>query len=391
MLRGKKWAATITAAGAALLLIVAASPASAQGSWTITSAPPTGQNGELAAVAAVSDTDAWAVGSTGAEENTTGAHVLIDNWNGTDWTQSATPATPENTAYLTGVSASSTTDAWAVGHTSAGRADFEPLAMHWNGSSWAVASTGLAGAGLLSGVADISPTDAYTFGDAPGGLTAEVAQWNGTTWSPVTVPVPTETNLPYAFTGISAAGPDDVWVLGHGSVLLSSTSERFEDFSLHFNGTSWSSALMPVSSSAADVYNFDAVKANSPTDVWAVGGIGDGIGAQQTTLIEHWNGTAWSVVPSPSPGLADSLSAVTTSNASNDVWAVGTTAPTGTDVDQPLILNWNGTAWSAVTTPAISGDASLSGVSTNPGAAIVWAVGQTGVCCTENPLILQNG
>jgi hypothetical protein len=82
---------------------------------------------------------------------------------------------------------------------------------------------------------------------------------------------------------------------------------------------------------------------------------------------------------------------VTTSNASNDVWAVGSTAPAGTDVDQPLILNWNGTAWSAVTSPAISGDASLSGVSTNPGASIVWAVGTTGVCCTENPLVLQNG
>jgi hypothetical protein len=112
VLQGKAWAATISAAGMALLLMLAASPASAQGTWTITSAPPTGENGELAGVAAVSDTDAWAVGSTSAEENTTGAHVLIDNWNGSDWTQSATPATPENTAYLTTVSASSTTDAW---------------------------------------------------------------------------------------------------------------------------------------------------------------------------------------------------------------------------------------------------------------------------------------
>jgi hypothetical protein len=391
MLHGKAWAATMTAAGTALLLALTASPASAQGSWTITAAPPTGQNGELAGVAAVSDTDAWAVGSTGAELNTTGAHVLIDNWNGTHWTQSSAPATPGNTGYLADVSASSATDAWAVGHTSEGRDGFEPLALHWNGTSWAVSSTGLSASSLLYGVADISPTDAYAFGDAAGDASGYVAQWNGTTWSRVTVPIPTETNLPYEFDAIAADGQDDVWVLGYGYVLTSSTSEKFDVFSLHFNGTSWSAVLMPESNSAADVYNFDALHVNSPTDVWAVGGIGDGIGIQGTTLIEHWNGTAWSVVPSPSPGSGDGLSGVTTSNASDDVWAVGSYVPSGSDLYQPLILNWNGTAWSTVTSPAISSDSSLSDVSTNPGASIVWAVGTTGVCCTENPLILQNG
>jgi hypothetical protein len=43
------------------------------------------------------------------------------------------------------------------------------------------------------------------------------------------------------------------------------------------------------------VGEFDAVAAVSANDVWAVG---DGIG----TLIEHWNGTLWSLVKSPAPG-----------------------------------------------------------------------------------------
>jgi hypothetical protein len=83
---------------------------------------------------------------------------------------------------------------------------------------------------------------------------------------------------------------------------------------------------------------------NSPTDVWAVGdqGVTD---SSSSTLIEHWNGTAWSIVPSPSPGSDSDLTGVTTSNAANDVWAVGYYDPTGTAQGQTLTLNWNGTTW----------------------------------------------
>jgi len=49
------------AVGAALIL--SASPALAAGGWTIVSIPPTGQNANLQGVSATSDTDAWAVGN----------------------------------------------------------------------------------------------------------------------------------------------------------------------------------------------------------------------------------------------------------------------------------------------------------------------------------------
>src|SRR5262249_29695149 len=44
-----------------------------------------------------------------------GAKALIDDWNGTAWSQVATPVTPGNTALLFGVSAGTATDGWAVG------------------------------------------------------------------------------------------------------------------------------------------------------------------------------------------------------------------------------------------------------------------------------------
>jgi hypothetical protein len=47
----------------------------------------------------------------------------------------ATQATPQSTANLAAVSASSPTDAWAIGRDQTNRSNFQPLAMHWNGTS----------------------------------------------------------------------------------------------------------------------------------------------------------------------------------------------------------------------------------------------------------------
>jgi hypothetical protein len=287
MLHIRSWATIIAAAGTAVLLAVG--PASAQ-SWTIVSAPPTGENGELAAVSAVSDTDAWAVGSTNAEENSVGAKALIDNWNGTAWTQAATPTTPGNTAYLTAVSASSTADAWAVGRTQDNREDFAPLGLHWNGSAWSVSSsfaTALAGQ-IADGVADISSTDAYAIGGGLGSAdTGLVAQWNGSTWSQVTVPRPSGAGPTSTLNAISANGPDDVWIAG--TYELSSTDLRSETYSLHWNGSSWSVVPMPLnpSSNIDAYYQINSIQVNSPTDVWAVGLSSVVDSTTATTLIEH--------------------------------------------------------------------------------------------------------
>jgi hypothetical protein len=154
----------VAAAGAAVVL--GAGSAFAVGGWTIVAAPPTGQNATFTGVATVSDSDAWAVGyRSGAAFTNVGAKVLIDNWNGTAWSQVAVPATPGNTALLLGVSASSATDAWAVGRTQLNKSDFEPVALHWNGTAWSVSPGFATAISIISGasavgVADISAGDA---------------------------------------------------------------------------------------------------------------------------------------------------------------------------------------------------------------------------------------
>ena len=372
----------VAAAGSALAL--AAGTAFAATGWTVVTAPPTGQNATLTGVATVSDSDAWAVGfRNGNAFTNVGAKVLIDNWNGTAWSQVATPTTPQNTALLDAVSASSATDAWAVGRTQNNKSSFQGLALQWNGTAWSVSPSFTAALSAYAlGVADISPTDAYAVGNNSSIPRGHLAHWDGTTWSSVTVPLPPNAPTNTTLAAISADGPNDVWAVG---TFLNSATGQFNNFTIHFNGTAWAVVPMPVPGS------FDAIKANGPADVWAVGDQAASGSTSPVTAIAHFNGTAWSAVPSPSPGQRANLTGVTTSNAANDVWAVGSFTPAGTINPQTLTLNWNGTAWSVVTSPNPTSFDGLNAVATNPGAAIVWAVGSTGQSGSFNPLILQNG
>jgi hypothetical protein len=383
------------AVGAALVL--GASPALAAG-WAIAGVPPTGQNANLQGVSAPSDSNAWAVGNSNGAPNTgLGSHALVDHWNGSAWSQASLPAL-SGSVNLQAVSSSGTNDAWAVGYQRPQRYTFDPLALHWNGTAWAATGIGTAlpGDTYLVGTADISATDAYAIGDSTPLASGELARWNGTAWSAVAYPLPTSTGFPTTLNAISADGPNDVWIIGSYMIQVSQTNLRYETFSDHWNGSTWSVVPMPLVNSSNNLlaYEFSSVDAISPANVWAVGGSGDNVigigGSPSDTLVEHWNGTAWSIVPSPSPGSNDALTGVTESGTS-DLWAAGYDTPSGATGAQTLTLNWNGTAWTTVPSPDAGTPSVLTSVSTSPGAAIVWAAGYSGTTGSLNPLMLQNG
>jgi hypothetical protein len=75
----------------------------------------------------------------------------------------------------------------------------------------------------------------------------------------------------------------------------------------------------------------------SANDIWAVGLIYQGTIAR--TLIEHWNGTAWSIVPSPNVGTESTYLFKVSAVSANDVWAIGT------HNGRSLALHWDGTQW----------------------------------------------
>jgi len=123
----------------------------------------------------------------------------------------------------------------------------------------------------------------------------------------------------------------------------------------------WATVDSPNPPTAIDA-RLSGVEVISPWDVWAVGyamGPTPGVsGNDQFSLTMHWNGSDWSIVPSPSPTPALGLTWVELSAVaaagSNDVWAVGQKNDTGLGGfvgPHVMALHWNGTDWAEIELP----------------------------------------
>src|SRR5882724_7193860 len=92
----------------------------------------------------------------------------------------------------------------------------------------------------------------------------------------------------------------------------------------------------------------------SPSSAWAVGSWYDVDSAAPRTLVQRWNGAAWSTVTSPNAtSFYNELRDVDAVSAT-DAWAVGyANGSSGVNgaPRNPLAMHWNGTAWSIVATP----------------------------------------
>ena len=149
----------------------------------------TSLNDNLTAMAAVSASDAWAVGTYQA---TGWAQTLIEHWDGTAWTVTASPdpGGPAANSFLYAVAAASASRAPG---RSAGPRLRTPLIERWNGRSWTTAaspSPGSFGVGYLYGVIALSARDVWAAGNyqGSGGSLTLVEHWNGTRWRQVPSP-----------------------------------------------------------------------------------------------------------------------------------------------------------------------------------------------------------
>ncbi len=164
--------------------------------------------------------------------------------------------------------------------------------------------------------------------------------------------------------GTATVSTNDIWAVGnyyrnHMGLTLIE----------HWNGSQWSIVPSPNPGSYGSFLTGIAVI--SANDIWAVGYYYNGNGGG--TLIEQWNGSQWSVISSPSPGTSESyLNGVAVISAT-DAWAVGyylnSDGTTGT-----LIEQWNGSQWNVVPSPNPGSFATLYGV-TAVSATDAWAVG----------------
>jgi hypothetical protein len=147
--------------------------------WTQAPTPNPGASGCLTAVAAVSPSDAWAVGWT--EATLSGPErTLVLHWNGSRWSQVASPSVAAGSSSLAGVSAASANCVWAVGNVAASAASTTTLVLHWNGIEWARMASPNDGSSALDGVNAVSASDALAVGTSGTGSLA--LRWNGTKW-----------------------------------------------------------------------------------------------------------------------------------------------------------------------------------------------------------------
>jgi hypothetical protein len=220
------------------------------------------------------------------------------------------------------------------------------LTEQWNGASWAVVpnpDSAVSEAYLLS-VSCAGPDFCVAVGTGQGTSGALVLMWNGLSWTAATgiaVPPGSEAPIMYSVSCVSATVCETL-----GSYNPGSTSGTV--FAYQWNGTSWTSvtAATPSVSGAPPIIAPSSMDCVSAT--WCIA-VGDtNVNSNEAApFSEEWNGAAWSLVTTPAGtgGVGSRLNAVSC-DGSSFCQAVGRINSSGGSTDQNLIETWNGTAWS---------------------------------------------
>lgn len=222
----------------------------------------------------------------------------------------------------------------------------------------------------LNAVAIVSASDIWAvgYGPEPGGPAYAkqtlIEHWDGTSWSIVPSPNPSSVYSEVELDGVFALAANNVWAVGYGDNPSGTASPLDITLTEHWDGTNWS--MVPSPNPDTQSNQLHAIAGVASTDLWAVGRRGDGITCcPDESLIEHWNGSSWSVVSNPGGSALQGIAAL----ATNNVWAVGLAAAGGN------IEHWDGTAWTTVASPSDNGDSISLRAVTAVSATDLWAVG----------------
>jgi len=210
--------------------------------WKEAASPdPSGaaHSSKLTSVTVISRDDAWAAGYYRDSARFAGSRTLILHWNGKTWSQVPSPTpTPAHQGMLFGITATSPRNAWAVGYTT--MPNDSTLVLHWNGRAWSQQRSpnppnpNQTPLWRLFGVSATSASNAWAVGyQGPSSFSSVILHWNGRAWRWVSSPSVGGDDIPSAVTASPAGG---AWAVGfyHPDFPLGDAA-----FTIHWNGTTW--------------------------------------------------------------------------------------------------------------------------------------------------------
>jgi hypothetical protein len=317
-------------------------------------------------VSARSAADVWAVGGFGRVR---GVAPLVEHWNGRTW-QPMHAGLNNLGDYdaLTGVAAASAASVWAAGANLSQYAF--PMVEHWAGRRWmqddSVPSPGGDfGDSWLYAVAASSPKESWAVGGVIPRQTVKtlIVVWKGHGWRRVRSPSPARSN-DSELLAVAAQSARNAWAVGYAHAHQGQSARRWVPLTEHWDGTKWTMVPSPAPSGAGCGNDRLFGVTTSRAGTWAVGI------ACHAPLVLQLKGGRWRQLPTPPAGTLARLDSVTATSTTN-AWAVGSA------VGRTLILHWNGTTWALAKSPSPAGATSavLAGVSAVSGSA-AFAVGQ---------------
>ena len=233
----------------------------------------------------------------------------------------------------------------------------------------------------------LAPDDAWIVGSRgidDGVVTTGAEHWDGERWT--LVPTPNVgTNGENALSDVDGDAGAGLWAVGYSTGGDAEGGGNFKTLVQRWNGSAWSIVPSPNAGTSKESSALTAIDVLPSGKAWAVGYHRSG--TRRNTLITRWNGRAWSIVPSPNTGAAGNALTGVAAVHGTKIWAVGWQM--GPEGIRSLILRWDGAAWSPSPAPHVgSGDNVLTAVSVVSGSD-VWAVGYAVDGATHRPLTLH--
>jgi len=304
------------------------------------------------------------------------------------WSIEPSPNPPGATSTtLTAVSCSSSDSCTAVGDYYDPANDLFTLAEHWNGHLWSIQPTPDAPnvhTNLLNAVSCAGPKSCTAVGytvTARSAIRALAEQWDGITWTLVPTPLPAGAHS-VELNGVSCRAPDACEAVG--DYLRNEITGQYQPLAEVWNGSTWT--VQPTPNPRAENGSSLSSVSCPAVDTCTAGGNYDYADVAQSIFAFGWNGTNWVDQNQPNPGGNDD-------NTDNGVscplaiacTTVGSWVNAGDQI-KTLAEHFDGTRWVRQVTPDPSGAdiAELYGVSC-AGSSDCTAVGDSATNYDANP------